>query len=432
MSFDAGAITSTLGLDISPFTKGMLQANSIAAVFPTIVTSFLANPLLGVIQIAEKAANAIGRAMGAIKDAIMGVASSAHTMGETAEKVGVSVEFLSGVGYAAQNTGVSVESLSDALKFLNNNAADAASGSETAMKAFSDIGVTVTDASGKLRSGEAIFYDVADALAALPTAAQKTQAAMNLMGRGGTDMIPAMKQGSASIKAMQADAQQLGAVMTTSLAEAGNKWGKLETTASMAWDGIKQAVATPVLQFIADHFEEIKAVIIDVATTIEKSLGEVNWDDILQEGLDLFKQLGETIKSIDWGAVVQGVLKIGSALLTIGEIILKLIEAASKFIGLLASIPKAFGFGGGPSTSDVVLPSSAEDVMGAVQKSVGGRTGGGGTTIQNLNIKVDGIDVDEASGAIADKIHAPLREAVKKQQTQLESKTAKEFAVKSL
>lgn len=61
--FDAGGIASTLGLDLSDFAKGMVEANSIAAAFPAVVTSFLANPLLGIIQVAEKAASAVIKAM---------------------------------------------------------------------------------------------------------------------------------------------------------------------------------------------------------------------------------------------------------------------------------------------------------------------------------------------------------------------------------
>ena len=45
--FDAGGITSKLSLDVSGYAQGMLQATSIAQMFPSVVTSFLANPLLG-------------------------------------------------------------------------------------------------------------------------------------------------------------------------------------------------------------------------------------------------------------------------------------------------------------------------------------------------------------------------------------------------
>ena len=60
MSFDAGAITSTIGINVNPFAQGMLQATSIAKLFPATVTEFLANPILAVIGVFEKGADVSG------------------------------------------------------------------------------------------------------------------------------------------------------------------------------------------------------------------------------------------------------------------------------------------------------------------------------------------------------------------------------------
>jgi tape measure domain-containing protein len=59
MSFNAGAVMSTLGVDISPFARGMLEASSIARVFPTTVQNFIASPLLGIAGIARSAAHSL-------------------------------------------------------------------------------------------------------------------------------------------------------------------------------------------------------------------------------------------------------------------------------------------------------------------------------------------------------------------------------------
>ncbi|QOV90883.1 tape measure protein [Humisphaera borealis] len=59
MSFDAGAATSTLGLNVAPFRQGMLEATAIAQTFPPVVTAFLANPLLGVAALAATVGQAI-------------------------------------------------------------------------------------------------------------------------------------------------------------------------------------------------------------------------------------------------------------------------------------------------------------------------------------------------------------------------------------
>jgi tape measure domain-containing protein len=71
MSFNAGSITSTLGLDTDPFARGMLRAQGIMSVFPQSVTTFMANPLLGVLNLTRE----IG---GAFTDMVKrGIASAA-------------------------------------------------------------------------------------------------------------------------------------------------------------------------------------------------------------------------------------------------------------------------------------------------------------------------------------------------------------------
>src|SRR5689334_22198726 len=121
MPFDGGSIISKLGLDTSGFAQGMLQATSISQLFPATVTNFLANPLLGLAGIAKSAASAIA-------SAFADVVNAADNAGDSAAKLGVSVGFLTAYGRAAADAGSSAEGFADSLKFINNNAADAASG----------------------------------------------------------------------------------------------------------------------------------------------------------------------------------------------------------------------------------------------------------------------------------------------------------------
>jgi putative effector of murein hydrolase len=50
-SFVAGSITSGLKFDVSEYVGGKMKVNSIAQLFPAVVTNFMASPLLGVVGI---------------------------------------------------------------------------------------------------------------------------------------------------------------------------------------------------------------------------------------------------------------------------------------------------------------------------------------------------------------------------------------------
>ncbi len=143
MSFDAGSITGSLGIDTDPFAKGMLKATSIAQLFPATVTNFLANPLLGVAGVMKSAGQSIIGGLQLIHQNFLDVGHAADNMGEAAQKAGVSAAFLSTVGRAAADAGGGVEALGDALKFLNKNTAEVLSGNKEVTADFARLGVSV-------------------------------------------------------------------------------------------------------------------------------------------------------------------------------------------------------------------------------------------------------------------------------------------------
>jgi TP901 family phage tail tape measure protein len=269
VAFQLPGISSTLGLDVSPFAKGIAEANGLASAFGSTVATFMANPLLGVIQIASQAGRAIVSGFGAAIDAIREIGSAADDAGEAAERLGVSVEFLTGIGAAFADAGSSAQGFSEALKFLNKNAGEAAQGNKDLASAFAQIGVSVTGAGGELKGTEQLFFEVADAIASLPTAAQQTTAAMTLLGRSGAESITALNKGSGGLKEFAADIEALGGTITKDLAKSGDAFGTLGTYVEAGLQGIKRAVAAPVLAAIQEHFGDVRSFVLDVFPKIQ-------------------------------------------------------------------------------------------------------------------------------------------------------------------
>lgn len=387
--FQAGSIVGKMGLDISGWTRSMLEANAISALFPATVRNFLASPLLGLIGVAQDAARSI-------KEAFLEIGRAADNAGEAAEKAGVSVEFLTGVGAAAQDAGSSVEGLADSLKFLNNNAADAASGNKVTAKAFRDLGVSVVDAAGQVKDTEELFYDVADAIAELETPQQKVQAAMNLLGRGGVDMIATLNKGSMGIKTFAADIKALGGTIDQDLANAGDKFGTLETYVSAAWTGIKRAVAEPILQYVAAHFEEVKAKIFAFASQARQFIAE--------HFIPAMQKLGQIVQWVaeHW----RGLLTVIEAFLAYKVATSVISSIGAAFTALVPQIQAAtaakLAFNAAMSGAGLGAAMGA-GVYGGVGGTVGGGVGGliGGLLGSFIPIPVVGTLLGQALGSIA-------------------------------
>jgi len=240
MSFDAGSIMGRVGLNVSPFAQSMLEAGSIARSFPPIVQSFIANPLLAVVDIARGVGRAIG---GAFTEAT----TFADDMGDLAQSIGVGVQALTGLGFVASLAGSNAEEVASSYRFLGRSIQDALENADSeAGKTFNRLGVRLLEADGSSRSLENVMLDLADAFTRLPEGAARTSAAMDLLGRGGTAMLPTLLQGSQAIRDQMAQMDRYGVTVTQVSQISADKWNDAMGEMGLAFRGLRQSIAEPI------------------------------------------------------------------------------------------------------------------------------------------------------------------------------------------
>lgn len=274
MSFSAGAITGGIDWDISSYTRGMLQAESIAHLFPEVVADFLAHPLLGLAEVAKEAFNHVREAMTETINVTREVGEEFHHLHNDAIQAGVSMQFLSSLGAAARESGAGIEEIGLAMKFLNRNAAEAAMGNQQAAQAFATLGISVSDAAGSIRPTEELFLAVADGIGKLESPALRVKFAMDLMGRGGAAMIPFFKEGRKGIEELMAVSAEFGATVGKNADGAAESFGKLDAYWFLFKEGIKQAIAAPGLKLIEDHLPAIEETLLSVSQAVRGAVGQ--------------------------------------------------------------------------------------------------------------------------------------------------------------
>lgn len=126
---------------------------------------------------------------------------AADDMNDLSQKTGVSVEQLSKFQQAANASGTSIEGVGAAMIKLNKGLA---AGGGPAAEALQALGLSATDASGKLKTTDQVMLEIADKFAKMPDGAQKTALAMQLFGKAGADMIPLLNGGRKSIEGLAA------------------------------------------------------------------------------------------------------------------------------------------------------------------------------------------------------------------------------------
>lgn len=214
---------------------------------------------------------------------------AADQANELAEKIGISTEAISELGYAAKLSGSNQEELANGLIKLSSKIQDAADGNKAAVKLFADLGVNVTDASGRARSADAVFKDLADSFQKLPEGVARTSRAVDLFGKTGASLVPTLSQGSAGLRDMASELAALGGVIDGRTAKAAAEFNdnldRLKTVASAA--GI--AIANELLPWLNDMAEQF-------LTGIKNANGLIN--AILTFGtINPFRSQSENIKA---------------------------------------------------------------------------------------------------------------------------------------
>ena len=103
--------------------------------------------------------------------------------GKTARRLGMSMTSFQNLGQVAEEAGVSMGQMGTLLTFMTRNLGNLANGSTSAQKAFGRLGLTMADLAGL--SPERQFELISQRIMALPTAAERTAAAMAIFGRQG-------------------------------------------------------------------------------------------------------------------------------------------------------------------------------------------------------------------------------------------------------
>lgn len=143
------------------------------------------------------AAAAVTAAIGALTVKSGKWADDMNTMSKV---YSISTRDLQQYSAAADLVDVSVETIAKSHVKLEKNMLSAANGSKNQAAAFEALGVSVTNADGSLRDGDAVWQDTIKALGSLENETERDAYAMQLMGRSAAELNPLIEDGGETYK----------------------------------------------------------------------------------------------------------------------------------------------------------------------------------------------------------------------------------------
>ncbi len=235
---EASAQFRKLGSDVSTLKSrmGTLAAIQGAQLFGSIATSAM-SAARGVVGMAKGEAEAIDRTS------------------KLSRQLGMTYGELAGLKLAGDLAGVSMDTIGKAATKADVAFVKASQGSKQAQAALGGVGLSVDELQNK--SPAERFQAISDAIAGLPTSAERAKAAVQLFGKSGSELLPLFEGGAGSIRQAADEAQKFGLALTTAQGQDVESMNDAFTRAYASVQGVVQQVTaylSPAIQSVVDTF----------------------------------------------------------------------------------------------------------------------------------------------------------------------------------
>jgi hypothetical protein len=250
-----------------------------------------------------------------------------------AARLGMTYGELAGLSHAADLAGVSMETIGKAATKADIMFVKAAQGSSVAQAAFAKVGLSVDQLQGMSASDR--FQAITDAIAALPTEAERAAASVAIFGKSGAELLPLFAGGAGAIQEATAEAERLGLALTNAQGRDVEAMNDAFTKAQAAINGVvNQVVAylSPAIKNVADTFTNL------IGSVGGANIGQTIGDALLQ-GARFLAQIGDYLIT-NLSGVWEYASKIGaqwSAVWDFGN------RVAQFFMGIGNTLKIAFG-----------------------------------------------------------------------------------------
>lgn len=256
-----------------------------------------------------------------LKGTVSQIAETGDWLDKMSKRTGLAADLLQRFGHAAELSGASLDEVENALKKLQVAQMDAEAGLKTYKREFDRMGIDVRDANGNIKSTEQLLYEISDGMQGLESDSERTSVAVKLLGRAGARLIPLLKDGSANLRAMMQEVDELGALLDQELIDQSAEYIDNQQRMNLVWMSAKAVIGKQLLPYLLKAQEAIigwwKANRKWIALKVEnifKNVARVS-KNVVRAIIGIVRSVVSWYKEL--GPVPKKVLKIGAAIASI-------------------------------------------------------------------------------------------------------------------
>lgn len=244
-----------------------------------------------------------------LMDVTKETAAAAKELEALSLQTGVSTTDLQAFQYAEDFIGVSSDQLADSLKDLTTKMSDAANGNEETAAKFDQLGVSIYDAQGNLRSSYDVFLDVIDGLGEMSNQAERDALAMSLINESAQQLNPLIEQGSGSLKKYAAEAENVGYILSNDQLKALTAVDEAQNRLLKSQEAVSKQISAEYAPYMSDALNQTRDLIEKVGTALVDSGAVDAFGSILDSAVSLLEPLGDLTADIlpPLGTLLQGI-----------------------------------------------------------------------------------------------------------------------------
>lgn len=187
------------------------------------------------------------------------VTSNAVEVDNWARRLGTSVEWMSKMRYAASTVGLDVDGLGEVLTQVSEKLSEAANEGGQSADVFAELGISVRDASGRVREIDEFMPELADKLKMVSSDTDRARIATQLFGEEGGKIVPVLLQGSEGLDAFGKRADALGVTLNDKLVKDSREFQRGISDMLGAVQGLGQGLVAELLPSLNEVLPQIIA-----------------------------------------------------------------------------------------------------------------------------------------------------------------------------
>lgn len=306
----------------------------------------------------------------ALGAAVTKMAASNDVIDKMSQKVGISTTAYQEWSYAMGQSGVDIGMLQTSMVKVTSSAQAAIDGNKGYAASFDELGVSITDADGKMRSQEDILNDTMLALADVEDTTKRAVLGQDLFGKSFSTLNPLLNAGSQGITDYKDRAHELGLVIDEDIVKSSASFGDTVSDMKDTLGALATNTLAPLLPVLGDVASSFTNLLAGKEGASEEFSGAIS--GFITKGIEtivnLLPSLIETGTTILFSLIEGLSSNTGAIVDTVASILLTLVDAIITNLPQLitAAIDIVLGLANGIVDNLPLLIEKIPDILIAV------------------------------------------------------------------